>query len=107
MQAFRGEVAFMRGDEIIQAHALGSDFHVLEIGCHDQLLPYIRPLRFASSYSAAREITDSSYLPEPILPSGKMARSAIHLNDSSNTSLVYGSKTSRSPGPQRRVSITS
>ena len=41
-----------------------------------------------SLYSAAKEMTDSSYLPDPILPSGKIARSAIHLNDSKKTSLV-------------------
>src|SRR5882672_1612583 len=37
---------------------------------------------------AASEITASSYLPAPMSPLAKMPRSAIHLKDSSNTSLV-------------------
>jgi hypothetical protein len=30
MQTFRGEVAFLRGNEIIEAHALRGDHHILE-----------------------------------------------------------------------------
>ena len=39
-------------------------------------------------YSAASEMIDFSYTPDPIWPSGKMLRAAIQSNDSSNTSLV-------------------
>src|SRR5262249_24968526 len=44
-------------------------------------------LREGLSY-AASEMTESSYLPAPIVPSAKIPLSAIHLKDSSNTSLV-------------------
>jgi len=40
-----------------------------------------------------------------ISPGGKMQCCSIHIKDCSNVSYEYGSNTSRSPGPQRRVSI--
>ena len=49
----------------------------------------------------------ASYSPLPISLRGKMPCCSIHSNDSSNVSFEYGSNTSRSPGPQRRVSIWS
>jgi len=71
--------------------------------------PYVGPCRVQGdpAYEPIEQLSaiSESYWPPPIFPSSKMPCDLIHWNVCSNTSFVYGSKTMRSPGPQRRVSI--